>query len=147
MVKITGYGPMAGASRPGRAQATGAKFRLPADSAAGEASEAREAAGAEGVTIAASLIALQETIAAAERDRNAREQASAMLDELSELQRAILGGRLSPERVAALATLADRQGLAADPRLAELAAAVSLRAKVELARLEMAGLAAAAAAP
>lgn len=144
MVKITGYGPIATPARIGRASGPQGRFRVPADSTAGAPSEAREAGGAEGVTIAASLIALQETIAAGERDREAKGRAEAMLDELAQLQRAMLGGGLSPSRLAALAALADQPGVAADSRLAEVVAAVSLRAKVELARLEKAGLRAAA---
>ncbi|WP_158639032.1 flagellar assembly protein FliX [Elioraea rosea] len=138
MVKITGYGPIAPPARLGRATGAQGRFRVPADGLAGAASEAREAASAEGVTIAASLIALQETIAGGERDREARQRAESMLDELAGLQRAMLGGRISPERLAALAQLADEPGVAADPRLADVVAAVSLRAKVELARLEVA---------
>lgn len=138
MVKITGYGPIASPARLGRATGAQGRFRVPADGLTGAASEAREAASAEGVTIAASLIALQETIAAGERDREARERAEGMLDELAALQHAMLGGRISPDRLAALAQLADQPGVAADPRLADVVAAVSLRAKVELARLEMA---------
>ncbi|MCU0987385.1 MAG: hypothetical protein MUC89_21005 [Acetobacteraceae bacterium] len=145
MVKITGYGPIATPPRAGKASGTQGRFRLPSESTTGAASETREAAGAEAVTIAASLIALQETIAAGERDREAKGRADAMLDELAALQRAMLGGGISPARLAALAALADQPGLAADQRLAEVVAAVSLRAKVELARLEMAGLSPAAA--
>jgi hypothetical protein len=145
MVKITGYGPIATPSRPGRAAGTQGRFRVPSEAgAAGAASETREAGSAEGVSIAASLIALQETILAGERDREARQRADQMLDELASLQRAMLGGGISAARLAALAALADQPGVAADARLADLVAAVSLRAKVELARLEMAQARAAA---
>lgn len=138
MVKITGYGPIATPGRAGRAGATQGRFRLPAEAAAGGVSDAREAGAAEGVTIAASLLALQETMLAAERDRDARARADRMLEELGHLQRAMLGGRLSPARLEQLAALADQPGLAADQRLAEIVGAVSLRARVELARLEVA---------
>jgi len=137
MVKITGYGPIATSGRAGRAASTQGRFRLPAEGGAAAASGAREASAAEGVTIAASLIALQETIIAGERDREARERADRMLEELAALQHLMLGGRMPASRLAELAALTDRPGLAADPALAELVSAVSLRAKVELARLEM----------
>jgi len=145
MVKITGYGPIATPARPGKASGAQGRFRVPSEGTTGAASETREAAGADAVTIAASLIALQETIAAGDRDREAQGRADAMLDELAALQRAMLGGGISPARLAALAALADQPGLAADQLLGDVVAAVSLRAKVELARLEMAGLAAATA--
>ena len=138
MVKITGYGPIATPGRSGRAGAAQGRFRLPSGAAVGAASESREAGAAEGVTIAASLIALQETMLAAERDREARARADRMLDELAVLQQAMLGGRLPVARLEHLAALADQPGLAADGRLAEIVGAVSLRARVELARLEVA---------
>lgn len=138
MVKITGYGPIASAARPGRTAGAQGRFRVPTDGGTGAAAETRESAAVDGVSIAASLIALQETIEAGERDREARGRADAMLDELAALQHAMLGGVISPARLASLASLSDQPGLAADPRLAELVAAVSLRARVELARLEMA---------
>lgn len=138
MVKITGYGPIASPARPGRAAGAQGRFRVPTDGSANAASETRESAAADGVSIAASLIALQETIESGERDREAKGRADAMLEELAALQRAMLGGAISPARLASLAALSDQAGLAADPRLADLVAAVSLRAKVELARLEMA---------
>jgi hypothetical protein len=137
-MKITGYGPI---TTPGRATRPGAaqgRFRLPGNGAAGAASEARDAGAAEGVSIAASLIALQETMLAAERDREARARADRMLEELAELQRGILGGRLSAARLRELAALADQPGVAADGRLAEIVGAITLRARVELARLELA---------
>lgn len=146
MVKITGYGPIATPGRIGRTSGTQGRFRVLAEGAAGAAPEAREAGAAENVSIAASLIALQESMAAGERDREAHQRADQMLDELAALQRAMLGGAISPARLASLASLADHPGLAADPRLGELVAAVSLRAKVELARLEVAAAARAGAA-
>jgi hypothetical protein len=138
MVKITGYGPIATPSRAGRAGAAQGRFRLPSETSAAAASETRDSAAAEGVTIAASLIALQETMLAAERDREARARADRMLEELAHLQKAMLSGRLSADRLEQLAALAEQPGLAADARLAEIVGAVSLRAKVELARLEVA---------
>lgn len=140
MVKITGYGPIASPARSGRAAGAQGRFRVPTEGGAGAASETRESAAADGVSIASSLIALQETIEAGERDREAKGRADAILDELSALQRGMLGGFISPARLASLASLADQPGLAADPRLADLVAAVSLRARIELARLEMATL-------
>ncbi|WP_291295536.1 flagellar assembly protein FliX [Elioraea sp.] len=138
MVKITGYGPIASQARPGRTPGAQGRFRVPTDGSASAASETRESAAADGVSIAASLIALQETIEAGERDREARGRADAMLEQLAALQHAMLGGAISPARLASLASLSDQPRLAADPHLAELVAAVSLRAKIELARLEMA---------
>ena len=82
------------------------------------------------------LLALQEAEADAVQDRAARRHAGAMLDDLSSMQRALLGG--DPDgTTAALSRLADaaRRGpAAADPRLGAVVQAIAMRAAVEAAR-------------
>lgn len=82
------------------------------------------------------LLALQEAEADAVQDRAARRHAGAMLDDLSSMQRALLGG--DPDgTAAALSRLADaaRRGpAAADPRLGAVVQAIAMRAAVEAAR-------------
>ena len=82
------------------------------------------------------LLALQEAEADAVQDREARRHARAMLDDLSSMQRALLGG--DPDgTTAALSRLADaaRRGpAAADPRLRAVVQAIAMRAAVEAAR-------------
>jgi hypothetical protein len=58
-----------------------------------------------------------------------------MLEELAGFQADLLRGRADPDRLRRLAGLAEGEA-PADSRLAEALAAISLRAKVELARLE-----------
>lgn len=83
-----------------------------------------------------SLLAMQEAEADATQDRAARRHAGAMLDDLSSMQRALLGG--DPDGTsAALARLADmaRRGpAAADPRLGAVVRAIAMRAEIEAAR-------------
>lgn len=140
MIKIVGYGtaPVA-APRPVRPAAPGGRFRVAG--AGSETAEPAETAAVEGVTIAPSLLALQETVAAGERDARARRRAEAMLEGLAELQRGLLAGRLPRARLEALAALAAEAEVAADPRLAAIAAEIGVRAAVELARLEVAAAA------
>lgn len=82
------------------------------------------------------LLALQEAEADAVQDRAARRHAGAMLDDLSSMQRALLGG--DPDATsAALGRLADaaRRGpAAADPRLSAVVRAIAMRAEIESAR-------------
>lgn len=82
------------------------------------------------------LLALQEAEADAVQDREARRHAGSMLDDLSSMQRALLGG--DPEgTTAALSRLSDaaRRGpAAADPRLGAVVQAIAMRAAVEAAR-------------
>ncbi|HYZ61637.1 MAG TPA: flagellar assembly protein FliX, partial [Acetobacteraceae bacterium] len=88
-------------------------------------------AGAVPVSVL-SLLALQEAESGAVQDREARRHGTAVLDELSELQRDLLGeGAPKLDRLAALAA---RPVAAADPALAGVLRAIQLRAGIELAR-------------
>jgi hypothetical protein len=107
--------------------ARGAGFRLQAADSA--APEAASAAPLGGVT----LLGVQEAGAAAERDSRGRKRASQMLDELARLQADLLAGRADAVALERLARLAEGEA-PADPALAEILAAVSLRARIELAR-------------
>lgn len=69
------------------------------------------------------------------RDRRARSHANATLDELSALQSALLAGHVDGGLLSRLEALAAAPAEAADPRLAEISAWISLRASVMLARL------------
>lgn len=129
MVGIRGVGAGAatrGAKGP-RAAAGG--FSLTAGT------EASGPAGAQGIaaTAAIGLLGLQESAPAAERDARARRRGEAMLRELAALQVELLAGRIAPDRLRALASLAEGEA-AADPALAEAVAAIALRARIELAR-------------
>ncbi len=136
MVKIVGFGsPHLPQARPVGRSAAGGRFRVAVETGV---EEAKDAAPVEGVSIAPSLLAVQESLEAAERDARAKRRAEAMLDELGAIQLGLLSGRLSESRLAALASLAREGEKAADPKLAAIAAEVEVRAAVELARLERA---------
>ena len=135
MLTIRPYGGIAPAVRGSRAAAVSrAAFRLPAD-AAPETAAAAETVALDG------LLGLQER---AERDgdsgagdRAARRHGEDMLRELAGLQRALLGLRGSAEAAPALerlAALAAAVPAAGDPAMRGVLAAVSLRARIELAR-------------
>lgn len=120
---------------PRRAAGRGGGFRL------AEGGEAHATAAADGAVpvLAAGLLAIQEGGERdGERDRRAARRGEAMLEELAGFQADLLRGRATPERLRRLAGLSEGEA-PADSRLAEALEAISLRAKVELARLELRG--------
>lgn len=123
--------PASAALRP-RGKAGPGGFRL-LDGADAQAPAAVAAPAPMGLH---SLLALQEAEADDVQDRAARRHAGSMLDDLSSMQRALLGG--DPDGTsAALARLADaaRRGPAAvDPRLGAVVQAIAMRAAIEAAR-------------
>lgn len=125
VIGVTG-GTAAGKGRRVRSGASG--FSL-GNTSTGAAAAAQGAAPAQAV----GLLALQEAGPVAERDSRARKRGEALLQSLSELQLGLLGGRLDPARLRALAALVPGEG-AADPALAAAISAIRLRARVELAR-------------
>jgi hypothetical protein len=83
-----------------------------------------------------------EVMAPALRDRQARRHAEAVLAQLAALQCALLGdmpglGDEPGTALARLAGLAETAPEAADPGLAAVLAAVTLRARIELARRQL----------
>ena len=87
-----------------------------------------------GVAALDGLLLLQEVEGAPERDRRARKHGRAMLDALSRLQLGLLDADGGADALANLSALAEHCPEAADPGLRDLLGAVSLRARVELAR-------------
>jgi hypothetical protein len=136
MSGIRGITPGNGPVAPAKARRGGGGFRL---SVAEEAPTTRAGATAAAQAVDFGLLSLQEGSTAEERDARARKRGLALLQELQEVQMALLGGRLDPARLARLASLSVGEQ-AADPALAEAVAAIALRARVELARLEYAGV-------
>jgi hypothetical protein len=134
MVEVRGVTGRAAAGPARGARAPAGAFRLGPASGGAEAAPAQGAAAPQGVA----LLALQEAAPAAERDARARRRGQALLKELSALQAGLLAGRVDPARLRALAALSGGDP-AADPALAAILAAISLRARVELARLGMEG--------
>lgn len=104
-----------------------ASFKVPEARAA-----AAETANAASAIAMPPLLAMQEAESAALQDRDARRHGEALMEELTGLQRALLGGR-EPD-LDRLAALAERKVGAADPALAGVMRAIQLRAGIELAR-------------
>lgn len=72
-----------------------------------------------------------------ERRRRSAKRGQDLLDGLDRLKAALLGGRVAPQELRAIAgRLAERSGSSGDPRLDTIMAEIELRAAVELAKLE-----------
>lgn len=97
-----------------------------------EKSPALEGPSALPAVTMTSLLSMQEAESGLQQDREARRHGTAMVDELTGLQHALLSDG-APD-LQQLATLAARPVRAADPGLAGLLQAVRLRAGIELAR-------------
>ncbi len=102
---------------------------------AGGAGRSEAAVPSSAVSMVA-LLSMQEAESEAQQDREARQHGQAVVDELTELQLALLGA--GDGDTGRLAQLVERPVVASDPMLAGLLRAVRVRAAVELARRERA---------
>lgn len=109
-------------------------FSLPSSGGA----EAPEAMMTAAVTTPAGMLGAEAAWTPAERDAAAGRRGGAVLRELAALQLALLGGGLDRACLSRLAILAEGEA-GADPALREILEAISLRARVELARLVPSG--------
>lgn len=102
----------------------------------GQFDVAAPAIAAEPVSVALAiggLLSLQDEAAPARRDLAARRGGEAILQDLSRLQTALLGGH-APGALDALRETVARLPQAADPQLTEILVLIRLRASIELAR-------------
>lgn len=106
-------------------------FAVPAESSTTGHAKAATETEEIGLT---SMLCLQEFGGDAAADREASRRGEDMLSGLAELQRALLGGVDTVETMRRLAELAAAVPRAANPRLAALVSAISIRVRVELAR-------------
>jgi hypothetical protein len=120
-----------GAARPARRGSGAGGFRVETGSAAAPATAPTAACGVE------SLLVLQAAPASMRPEAELSARAEVILDGLGALQRGMLGVEGGAERPALQRIAQDLEGLAGaatDPVLAEMLAAVALRAEIELAR-------------
>lgn len=131
MTVIQGLGP-AGSAAPGRRPVGGASaFRVPLEGPAATTAPA----GAEPAL--SGLLGLQERDLETVRDREARRHGNRLLGALATIQRGVLAGAIDPAVLAELARLSGGVPTADHPGLAAAVAAISMRAQVEMARLEV----------
>ncbi|MEE7502694.1 flagellar assembly protein FliX [Methylobacterium mesophilicum] len=127
---IQSAGSVASARKP----EGGAAFSLGAAPSSPTPAAAATLAGLDAV-----LLLQAEADTPQERRRRSAQRGQDLLDGLDRLKAALLGGRVAPQDLRAIAgRLNERAGLSGDPRLDGLMAEIELRAAVELAKLEMA---------
>lgn len=107
-------------------------FTVPESTAA--PADAEALAGAAPLAALGSMLAFQEAETERAQNRAARRRGEAILEELARLQRALLGSTGGTAALERLAGLAHAPPSAADPALTGILEALSLRARVELAR-------------
>ncbi len=129
MMGISGVGPAGPIRAPTRTRAGSGAFCVPEETRTGGA----EAPAVFGTVGMPSLLSLQETELETVQDREARRHSRAMLDTLTLLQQALLGGQ-GVDALETLARLVRAAPPPSDPALAAVQQAVLVRAAVELAR-------------
>ena len=142
MTTIDGIGLPAVAPAARRNRATGG-FVLPSQTRATDAPAMTDTSTPVFAAFMDGLLGLQEQApdapsAPAVRDREARRHGQALLSVLAEMQLSLIGSRDGPGSLALLSErlsgLAEAIPVAADPRLRAIIGAITLRARVELAR-------------
>jgi Class II flagellar assembly regulator len=144
-MKVSGpSGPnAAGSARPGRASSAAPGFEPLMTPSASGASGVTAAGGVARVNSLDALMALQEVGGPLERRRRAVGRASTILDALDDLKLELLEGGLSAAAIEALTrSVREQRGLTDDPRLEGVLDEIETRAAVELAKLEVARVAA-----
>lgn len=126
-------GPSPPRSSSRSAAPTRSSFAVPSEADPGVASAGTASAAAPAAALG-SMLALQEQDAETVEDRTARRHGSELLGVLAELQRALLGGDGDLTALQRVVELTQDVPIAADPRLAAVLSAITLRARVELAR-------------
>ena len=142
-MKVTGpNGVSGGAPSARRAGSAGAGFSLPQLGASDRAAPTAPTAGLGGVMGVDALLALQDVGGPLEGRRRSMRRAGRLLDVLDDLKVALIDGALTPAQIRALSTtLAEQREATGDPALESVLDEIETRAAVELAKLEVRGLA------
>ena len=110
-------------------------FSLPEPGQSSASSASTATSAASGVQSLDAILTLQSVDNNEDRARRAVRHGHDLLDQLEALRADLLAGHISPQRVGALLSLVRAQQGADDPALARLINDISLRARVELAKL------------
>ena len=143
-MKVSGpAGPSAaGSARPARSPDGAPGFQPIMTPSAAGASGVASAGAVSHISSLDALIALQEVGGPLERRRRAAGRASRILDALDELKIELLAGGLTAAVIEALCrAVRDQRALTDDPRLEGVLDEIETRAAVELAKLEVVGVA------
>ncbi|MCA6289426.1 flagellar assembly regulator FliX [Phenylobacterium sp.] len=142
-MKVSGPKGISGGAPPAkRTSASGEGFSLPQVGPGDKPAPAAPVAGMSGVMGVEALLALQDVGDPLEGRRRSVRRASRLLDVLEDLKIALIDGVLTPDKVRALVkTLGEKRESTGDPILETVLDEIETRAAVELAKLEVNGLA------
>lgn len=118
-----------------KAASGGSSFSLPGSAGATQADSAQSAGPSAALQSLDAILALQSVETAEDRAKRAVRHGHDLLDQLEALRADLLAGHISPQRVGALLGLLRAKEGSDDPKLAALIDDISLRARVELAKL------------
>ena len=110
-------------------------FSLPEPGQSSATSASTKTSAVSGVQSLDAILTLQSVDSNEDRERRAVRHGHDLLDQLEALRADLLAGHISPQRVGALLSLVRAQQGSDDPALARLIDDISLRARVELAKL------------
>lgn len=135
-MRVEGPKTSSGVGKSRKDKATGSGFSLPSQSGAASASSSSVSASAmTGVQSLDAILALQSVDNEEDRSRRAVRHGHDLLDQLEALRADLLSGHIPPQRIGALLSLVRAKQSVNDPALARLIEDISLRARVELAKL------------
>lgn len=142
-MKVSGPSGIASGPASGRrASSAGGGFSVGGAGSAGPAAPAAPAAGVSGLMGVEALLALQDVGGPLEGRRRSVRRAERLIDVLDDLRVALIDGVMRPDQVRALASaIAEQRAATGDPRLEAILDEIETRAAVEMAKLEMRGLA------
>jgi hypothetical protein len=134
-MRVEGPRTSAGIGKSRKSGAAAGGFSVPAQKGGAGGASAAASAGVAGVHSLDAILALQSVDNAEDRERRAVRHGHDLLDQLEALRADLLAGQISAQRVGALLSLIRAKQGADDPKLTALIDNISLRARVELAKL------------
>ena len=140
--KATGAGATSRKKSSGTSGGSGFADTMRSLGSSGDAGGAAGVHSAGPVSALDALLALQQNGDALDSPKKAAMlRAKSMLEQLEAVRDGLLSGQLSPERLQQLVGLLDQQReMIDDPELSSVLDEIDLRARVELAKLEVSGL-------
>ncbi|MEQ8656349.1 MAG: flagellar assembly protein FliX [Hyphomicrobiales bacterium] len=134
-MRVEGPKTSAGLSKSRKGSGAAGGFSVPSQGDGATGSPTSVSSGVSGVQGLDAILALQSVDNADDRERRAVRHGHDLLDQLEALRADLLAGHISPQRVGSLLSLIRAKQGADDPKLAALVDDISLRARVELAKL------------
>lgn len=122
-------------SKARKSGAASGGFSLPSQGETSLSAPSSQASGLEGVQSLDAILTLQSVDSGEDRARRAVQHGHDLLDQLEALRADLLAGHVSPQRLGALLALVRAKQGVDDPALDHLIDDISLRARVELAKL------------